>query len=40
MTHNLVWFNHYIWGDPLPDLRMPLSPAAMQAGKAGTAQNP
>jgi dipeptidyl aminopeptidase/acylaminoacyl peptidase len=40
MTHNLVWFNHYIWGDPLPDLRMPLSPSAMQAGKAGTAQNP
>jgi dipeptidyl aminopeptidase/acylaminoacyl peptidase len=20
MTHNLVWFNHYLWGDPLPDL--------------------
>jgi dipeptidyl aminopeptidase/acylaminoacyl peptidase len=17
--HNLAWFNHYIWGDPLPD---------------------
>jgi dipeptidyl aminopeptidase/acylaminoacyl peptidase len=20
MTHNLVWFNHYLWNDPLPDL--------------------
>ena len=20
MHHNLVWFNHYLWGDPLPDL--------------------
>ena len=20
MQHNLAWFNHYIWGDPLPDL--------------------
>ncbi len=21
MEHNLRWFNHYIWGDPLPDFR-------------------
>jgi dipeptidyl aminopeptidase/acylaminoacyl peptidase len=35
MTHNLVWFNHYLFGDPLPDLRSPLgAPAAMHAGKA------
>ncbi|HYN05952.1 MAG TPA: S9 family peptidase [Vicinamibacterales bacterium] len=20
MQHNLAWFNHYLWGDPLPDL--------------------
>jgi len=20
MTHNLVWFNHFLWGDQLPDL--------------------
>ena len=20
MEHNLYWFNHYLWGDPLPDL--------------------
>ncbi|HEU4993595.1 MAG TPA: S9 family peptidase [Gemmatimonadaceae bacterium] len=34
MTHNLVWFNHYLWGDPLPDLRLPSSSAtAVQAGK-------
>lgn len=23
MTHNLAWFNHYLWGDPLGDLRTP-----------------
>jgi dipeptidyl aminopeptidase/acylaminoacyl peptidase len=34
MTHNLVWFNHYLWGDPLPDLRAPLAaPKAAQAGR-------
>jgi dipeptidyl aminopeptidase/acylaminoacyl peptidase len=22
MTHNLAWFNHYLWGDPIPDLRL------------------
>ena len=20
MTHNLLWFNHFIFGDPMPDL--------------------
>jgi len=40
MTHNLVWFNHYIFGDPLPDLRAPLNAGAVQAGKAGSPQNP
>jgi dipeptidyl aminopeptidase/acylaminoacyl peptidase len=24
--HNLAWFNHYIWGDPLPDFANPLVP--------------
>ena len=25
MHHNLAWFNHYLWGDPLPDLsKLPL----------------
>ena len=23
MQHNLAWFNHYIWGDPLPDFTTP-----------------
>jgi len=23
MQHNLSWFNHYIWGDPLPDFTAP-----------------
>src|SRR5262252_2573813 len=23
MEHNLAWFNHYLWGDPLPDFAQP-----------------
>jgi dipeptidyl aminopeptidase/acylaminoacyl peptidase len=23
MRHNLAWFNHYLWGDPLPDFANP-----------------
>ena len=26
MRHNLDWFNHYIWGDPLPDFANPALP--------------
>ena len=26
MQHNLSWFNHYIWGDPLPDFTNPEVP--------------
>ena len=26
MQHNLSWFNHYIWGDPKPDLTAPEVP--------------
>ena len=26
MNHNLAWFNHYIWGDPLPDFTAPEVP--------------
>lgn len=26
MEHNLAWFNHHLWGDPLPDLRLPGGP--------------
>ena len=33
MNHNLLWFNHYIFGDPLGDLRTPTA-GTVQAGKA------
>ena len=26
MQHNLLWFNHYIWGDPMPDFTVPAVP--------------
>ena len=26
MQHNLYWFNHYLWGDPLPDFTAPEVP--------------
>ena len=26
MQHNLSWFNHYLWGDPMPDLSKPEVP--------------
>ena len=26
MQHNLSWFNHYIWGDPMPDFTTPEMP--------------
>ena len=26
MQHNLGWFNHFIWGDPLPDFTAPELP--------------
>ena len=34
MWHNLVWFNHYLWGDPLPELSKPEVPSKQSA--AGT----
>jgi dipeptidyl aminopeptidase/acylaminoacyl peptidase len=27
MNHNLAWFNHFIWNDPLPDFASPSVPA-------------
>jgi dipeptidyl aminopeptidase/acylaminoacyl peptidase len=27
MQHNLAWFNHHLWGDPLPDFVAPAVPA-------------
>jgi dipeptidyl aminopeptidase/acylaminoacyl peptidase len=26
MQHNLDWFNHYLWGDPMPSLVEPVAP--------------
>ena len=26
MSHNLAWFNHYLWNDPLPDFASPSVP--------------
>jgi len=26
MNHNLAWFNHYLWNDPLPDFASPTVP--------------
>ena len=31
MQHNLVWFNHYLWGDAKPDLSAPELPATAGA---------
>jgi dipeptidyl aminopeptidase/acylaminoacyl peptidase len=31
MQHNLAWFNHYLWGDPLPDFANPVVPKAEKA---------
>src|SRR6476620_4321441 len=33
MSHNLSWFNHYLWNDPLPDFASPTVPK--QANKEG-----
>ena len=30
MRHNLEWFNHYLWGDPAPDLTRPELPKASE----------
>src|SRR6266496_1482157 len=32
MQHNLSWFNHYIWGDPLPDFTAPELPKKESGG--------
>jgi dipeptidyl aminopeptidase/acylaminoacyl peptidase len=31
MQHNLAWFNHYLWGDPLPDFANPEVPKAKKS---------
>ncbi len=34
MRHNLAWFNHYLWGDPLPDFANPKVPRARKPADA------
>jgi dipeptidyl aminopeptidase/acylaminoacyl peptidase len=34
MQHNLAWFNHYLWGDPLPDFANPAVPKGEKAAEA------
>jgi len=36
MNHNLGWFNHYIFGDPMPDFRSAPAKAGAEATKIGT----
>lgn len=31
--HNLYWFNHFVWGDPLPDFSKPVSSQVKDTGK-------
>jgi len=33
MQHNLDWFNHYLWGDPMPSLIEPVVPKAGDTAK-------
>ena len=35
MQHNLSWFNHYIWGDPMPDFTAPPVPSKKAKDSAG-----
>ncbi|NWF83789.1 MAG: S9 family peptidase [Bryobacteraceae bacterium] len=34
LEHNLLWFNHYIWGDPKPDFVNPVLPKKEKEEKA------
>jgi dipeptidyl aminopeptidase/acylaminoacyl peptidase len=36
MRHNLEWFGHYLWGDPLPDWTRPEVPKRDEKEKAGS----
>jgi dipeptidyl aminopeptidase/acylaminoacyl peptidase len=36
MQHNLSWFGHYIWGDPLPDFTAPAVPKKATPEKTAT----
>ncbi|HEV7747222.1 MAG TPA: S9 family peptidase [Pyrinomonadaceae bacterium] len=34
MNHNLSWFNHYLWNDPLPDFANPVVPQQKESKDA------
>jgi dipeptidyl aminopeptidase/acylaminoacyl peptidase len=36
MQHNLAWFNHYLWGDPLPDFANPEVPKVEKSADASS----
>ncbi|HTU90974.1 MAG TPA: S9 family peptidase [Gemmataceae bacterium] len=38
MQHNLAWFNHYLWGDPLPDFANPEVPKAEKSADTPSEQ--
>ena len=40
MQHNLSWFNHYIWGDPLPDFTAPELPKKDRGTEAVRSRTP
>jgi dipeptidyl aminopeptidase/acylaminoacyl peptidase len=37
MAHNVQWFNHNLWGDPLPDFTQPAVPKKEEKDKTGSA---
>jgi dipeptidyl aminopeptidase/acylaminoacyl peptidase len=39
MNHNLAWFNHYLWNDPLPDFANPSVPKKEKEGDKKAADN-
>ncbi len=39
MQHNLAWFNHYLWNDPLPDFANPDLPKKEKEGDKKTASS-
>src|SRR5437773_772944 len=39
MQHNLSWFNHFIWGDPLPDFTAPEVPKKETKDEKKTNEN-
>jgi len=40
MTHNLLWFNHYIWGDPMPDFTGAQGAEGAQGAKGAESEAP